>query len=167
MGHEHGLIRTERLDRLALRQVDSRRQRSPRQRAVGIRRLTRLLEISGGIHFGEDRSLQLAIAGASAAQLPGLLTTVRFRCTELIYRFLREGLQRYPEQQMRLPLEPIQNDSHPYPVEIDLPPWTVERDVDFRRWLFGYGAEVVIESPAALRQEHQRRAEAVTALYRN
>lgn len=167
VGHEHGLIRTERLDRLALRQVDSSRQRCPRQRAVGIRRLTRLLEISGGIHFGENRSLQLAIAGASAAQLPGLLTTVRFRCTELIYRFLREGLQRYPQQQMRLPLEPNQNDSHPYPVEIDLPPWTVERDVDFRRWLFGYGAEVVIESPAALRQEHQRRAEAVAALYRN
>ena len=52
-------------------------------------------------------------------------------------------------------------------MEIDRPPWTVERDVDFRRWLFGYGAEVVIERPAPLRQEHQRRAEAVAALYRN
>jgi hypothetical protein len=58
-------------------------------------------------------------------------------------------------------LEPLSDPTHPYPVEIDLPPWTVKRDVDFRRWLFGYGAEVVIERPAPLRQEHQRRAEAV------
>jgi len=31
--------------------------------------------------------------------------------------------------------------------------------------LFGYGAEVVIETPQALCEEHRRQAEAVTALY--
>ncbi len=184
VGHRHGLIRTERLDRLALRQVDSSARRPLEQRRRSLERLTRLMELSGGIHFGDDAALQQMLCRSDPADLRALLTTVRFRCTARIYRFLREGLQRYPRQQLRLSkplpgerwqqperapvlLEPIAGDGHPYPVEIDLPPWTVARDVDFRRWLFGYGAEVVIETPAALRQEHQRRAQAVVALYQD
>ena len=31
------------------------------------------------------------------------------------------------------------NDTHPYPVELDLPPWTMEHDIDLRNWLFGFG----------------------------
>jgi hypothetical protein len=50
-------------------------------------------------------------------------------------------------------------------VEIDLPPWTVARDVDFRRWLFGYGAAVLIELPATLRSEQQYQCQATLLLY--
>ena len=39
------------------------------------------------------------------------------------------------------------------------------RDVDFRRWLFGYGADVLIERPELLRAEHHDRSMAVAALY--
>jgi hypothetical protein len=46
-------------------------------------------------------------------------------------------------------------DTHPYPVEIDLPQWTVARDVDLRNWLFGLGAGIRVEAPAELRAEHQ------------
>jgi hypothetical protein len=182
IGHDHGLIRTERLDRLALRQVESGFRRAPEQRAESVRRLARLMELSGGIYFGYDAALQQQLAGAPTGDLYGLLTTVRFRCTERVYRFLREGLQRYPLNQMRfskplpvdrwrqppkapLVLEPISGDPHPFPVELDLPPWTVARDVDFRRWLFGYGADVVIERPQELLMEHARRAYAVMASY--
>jgi len=182
VGRERGLIRTERLDRLALRQVDAGFTRPAQQRANGAERLARLLELSGGIYFGEDLQAQEQLCMASLEQLPALLTTVRFRCTPRVYRFLREGLKRYPLSQMRLSkplpdeawrqpvaapvvLEPLAQESHPYPVEIDLPPWTLARDVDFRRWVFGYGAEVVIETPQALCEEHRRQAEAVTALY--
>jgi hypothetical protein len=56
-------------------------------------------------------------------------------------------------------------DSHPYPLEIDLPPWTLAADVDFRRWLFGFGAGVRIETPLALAEEHSDRGAAVAALY--
>ena len=112
--------------------------------------------------------MQEQLSEASPEELSAFLTTVRFRCTLRIYRFLREGLQRYPISQMRLSkplpgdcwrqpnkaplfLQPIEGDTHPFPIEIDLPPWTVARDVDFRRWLFGYGEEVRIESPEELR----------------
>jgi len=183
VGHERGLIRTERLDRLALRQVDSGFLRSPEKRAEGLRHLARLMELSGGIYFGDDVGSQEQLCVASPEELSTLLTTVRFRCTLRVYRFLREGLQRYPLSQMRLSkplpgdrwrqpakaplvLEPIQGDTHPFPVEIDLPPWTVARDVDFRRWLFGYGSDVLLEGPLNLQQEHVERAEALVARYR-
>jgi len=183
VGHERGLIRTERLDRLALRQVDSGFRRTPEQRADAVRRLARLMELSGGIYFGDDVALQEQLSEANAEQLAELLTTVHFRCTLRVYRFLREGLQRYPLSQMRLSkplpgdrwrqpakaqlvLQPIEGDAHPFPIEIDLPPWTVGGDVDFRRWLFGYGADVMLEAPFHLRQEHLERAEALIASYR-
>ena len=55
------------------------------------------------------------------------------------------------------------SDSHPYPVELDLPSWTVQRDVDLRNWLFGFGAGVRIESPDVLRQELVQRCEEAMA----
>ena len=45
---------------------------------------------------------------------------------------------------------------HPYPLEIDLPRWVLERDPELRRWLFAYGPALRIEAPAALVAEHQR-----------
>ena len=53
----------------------------------------------------------------------------------------------------------------PYPVELDLPPWTVERNIDLRNWLFGFGAGIRFESPSELRQEHQERLQAALAVY--
>ncbi|MBM5816131.1 MAG: WYL domain-containing protein, partial [Cyanobacteria bacterium K_Offshore_surface_m2_239] len=55
-------------------------------------------------------------------------------------------------------------DSHPYPVELDLPPWTLERDIDLCTWLFAFGAGIRIEAPAELRQEHQERLQAALAV---
>ena len=57
------------------------------------------------------------------------------------------------------------NDTHPYPVELDLPPWTMERDIDLRNWLFGFGAGIRIDSPQALRDEHRQKLETALAVY--
>jgi hypothetical protein len=54
--------------------------------------------------------------------------------------------------------------SHPYPVELDLPPWTVAADIDLRSRLFAFGGGIRIEQPDALRQELvQRCQEAIAA----
>ena len=45
------------------------------------------------------------------------------------------------------------SDTHPYPVELDLPLWTVAADIDLRSWLFAFGGGIRIESPYVLRQE--------------
>ena len=40
-------------------------------------------------------------------------------------------------------LEMIKDDPYPYPVEIDLPSWTVKNDNDFRRWLLGFREGII------------------------
>jgi len=55
-------------------------------------------------------------------------------------------------------------DSHPHPVEIDLPPWILARGIALRRWLFSHGSAIRIEAPEALRQEQQGQALEVLAL---
>jgi predicted kinase len=171
VGHEQGLIRSERLDRLASPPSHGGLRRSPDEHAASLTRLERLLHHSGGIYFGADLEQQLAIASPSAQRRSQALITLRFCCAHWAFAFIREGLQRYPIEHTRFSrpqpgdtwwhhpkaphvLEPGPADSsHPYPVELDLPPWTVAADIDLRSWLFAFGGGIRIESPDALRQE--------------
>jgi predicted kinase len=178
-----GLIRCERLDRLALRRSQRGNRRSDEAHSQALRRLELLLHHSGGIYFGSDLHAQLRLASPNPRLRARQLVTLRFCCQGWCFAFIREGLQRYPIEHTRfsrpLPgdtwwhhpnaphvLEPgPATDSHPYPVELDLPLWTVEHDIDLRTWLFGFGAGIRIESPAALRDEHQQKLEAALAVY--
>jgi predicted kinase len=162
IGRREGLIRTERLDRLGWRRVDVDLTRPVEARQRAAQRLAQLMAICGGIYFGDDLDGQLAVLSGDPQRRQPWMRTVRFHCTAVVFSFLREGLQRFPLEQLRLArplpsdswvphpmaphvLEPNADDSHPYPVEVDVPVWTAERDVDFRRWLGGYGEGVVIE----------------------
>ena len=178
-----GLIRSERLDRLALRRSERRTRRTDEAHAQALQRLEQLLHHSGGIYFGHDLQAQLRLASPNARMRARHLVTLRFCCQGWAFAFIREGLQRYPIEHTRfskpLPgehwwhhpnaphgLEPgSPTDTHPYPVELDLPPWTVERDIDLRNWLFGFGAGIRIDTPVALRQEHRQKLEAALAVY--
>jgi hypothetical protein len=171
IGQEQGLIRSERLDRLALRRAEAGFSRSPELHGAALSRLERLLHHSGGIYFGGDLQQQLAIASPSAQQRSQALVCLRFCCAPWAFAFIREGLQRYPIEHTRFSkplsaddwwhhpkaphvLEPGPVDaSHPYPVELDLPPWTVAADIDLRSWLFAFGGGIRIERPDALREE--------------
>jgi len=170
VGHEQGLIRSERLDRLASPPSNGDLRRSPEEHAAALSRLERLLHHSGGIYFGSDLEQQLAIASPSAQRRSQALVTLRFCCAPWAFAFIREGLQRYPIEHTRFSkpltgdswwhhpkaphvLEPGPSDSHPYPVELDLPLWTVAADIDLRSWLFAFGGGIRIESPDVLRQE--------------
>ena len=171
VGHGQGLIRSERLDRLALRSGDGGFRRGSEEHSAALVRLERLLHHSGGIYFGADREQQLAIASPSAQRRNQALVTLRFCCAPWAFAFIREGLQRYPIEHIRFSrplagdswwhhpkaphvLEPgTASDTHPYPVELDLPPWTVAADIDLRSWLFAFGGGIRIESPDVLRQE--------------
>jgi hypothetical protein len=157
-------------------------RRSSDEHAAAVNRLECLLHRSGGIYFGADLEPQLAIASPSAQRRSQALVTLRFCCAPWAFAFIREGLQRYPIEHTRfsrpLPgdswwhhpkaphvLEPGAADSsHPYPVELDLPSWSVAADIDLRSWLFAFGGGIRIESPDALRQELlQRCREAIGA----
>ncbi|MFM7361061.1 MAG: hypothetical protein ACKO6F_02090 [Cyanobium sp.] len=141
-----------------------------------------MLHQSGGIYFGNDLKSQLRLASPNARIRARQLVTLRFCSQGWCFAFLREGLQRYPIEHTRLSrplpgdtwwfhpkaphvLEPgPPADTHPYPVELDLPSWTVAADIDLRTWLFGFGAGIRIESPPELRLEHQERLQAALAV---
>jgi predicted kinase len=194
IGQEHGLIRCERLDRLALQGASTRSgslrsgpsdglRRSPERQHAALQRLERLLHHSGGIHFGDDIKAQLALASTSPRARAGVLQTLRFSATPWAYAFLREGMGRYPREQVRfsrpLPgdswwhhpeaphvLEPNDpTDSHPYPLELDLPSWTLAADIDLRTWLYGFGEGIRVEAPAELRDELVTRCRAMLAAH--
>ena len=194
IGQEHGLIRCERLDRLALQSTSPRSgslhsgpsdglRRSPERQQAALQRLERLLHHSGGIHFGDDIKAQLALASSSPRARSGVLQTLRFSATPWAFAFLREGMGRYPREQVRfsrpLPgdcwwhhpdaphlLEPnAPTDSHPYPLELDLPSWTIAADIDLRTWLYGFGEGIRVEAPTALRQELVSRCRAMLAAH--
>ena len=170
---EPGLLKTERIDRIALRRIDNSKIRNRKDRDKALRKVQKLVEISGSIYFGETVEEQIAVLKSSEENIKKLLITVRFRTTEKIFLFLREELQRYPLNQMRLAkgskkvfyenweepesgnfvLEMIKDDPYPYPVEIDLPSWTVKNDNDFRRWLLGFREGIIIESPTEFVEE--------------
>jgi predicted kinase len=178
---EQGLIRCERLDRLALRRSERGNRRSDDTHAEALKRLELLLHHSGGIFFGDDLEAQLRLCHPRSRDRE--LRTLRFCCQGWCFAFIREGLQRYPIEHTRLSrplpgdtwwhhpkaphvLEPgSPADSHPYPVELDLPSWTVGADIDLRSWLFAFGAGIRIEAPAELRQEHQERLQSALAVY--
>jgi predicted kinase len=180
-----GLIRSERIDRLALRRSERGNRRGDDAHARALRRLELLLHHSGGIHFGDNLAAQLKLCSPNPRQRARALQTLRFCCQSWSFAFIREGLQRYPIEHTRFSrplsgdlwwhhpraphvLEPgSAADSHPYPVELDLPAWTVASDIDLRNWLFGFGAGVRIEQPEALREEHRRKLESALAVYQS
>jgi hypothetical protein len=125
----------------------------------------------------------LALASSSPRTRAGVLQTLRCSATPWAFAFLREGMGRYPREQVRfsrpLPgdswwhhpdaphvLEPnAPSDSHPYPLELDLPSWTIAADIDLRTWLYGFGEGIRVESPSALREELVNRCRAMLAAH--
>ena len=183
VGREEGLIRSERIDRLALRRSERGNRRSEEAHLQALKRLELLLHHSGGIYFGDNLEAQLLLCSPNARIRAKQLMTLRFCCQGWCFAFIREGLQRYPIEHTRFSrpltgdtwwhhpkaphvLEPgSPADTHPYPVELDLPVWSLERDIDLRNWLFGFGAGIRIEAPLALREEHQQKLQAALEVY--
>ena len=108
--------------------------------------------------------------------------TLRFCCTPQVFQLIREEPNRFPPEHTaystpipghsswsqgpldRLAPNPATG-SHPYPVELLLPRWTLESDWDLRAWLFRWGDGIRIESPEALREQHLQQARGVVELY--
>lgn len=180
IGTTEGLIRTLRVDRLVLHGHDGniiRSQESQHQRAMA--RLERLLHVCGGLWFGNDLTAQLAVMALAPTDA---YDTLRFSCTPRVFQLIREEPNRFPSEHTAYS-KPIPGhsswnqgrldtlapnpatDSHPYPVELLLPRWTLQEDWDLRTWLFRWGAGVRIESPQSLREQHLQQACGVVELY--
>ena len=178
-----GLIRSERIDRLALRRSEQGNRRSDEAHSQALRRLELLLHHSGGIYFGSDLKTQLRLASPNARIRAKQLVTLRFCCQGWCFAFIREGLQRsrsstpaspspWPASTGGITPTPRTCWSPAAPMtptlirmELDLPPWTMKRDIGLRNWLFSFGAGIRIDSSEALRDEHRQKLETALAVY--
>ena len=181
------LLTVTRLDRIQLISAKLPQQRSLAELQRSQQRLEHLCRRTGGIFLGDNHQQQAELAEDKLSETKiqqlirkGTLAQVRFRCSPRIYAFIRSGNKRYPAEQMLLSgplagdawelsdaaLQADPSDSlHPYPVELILPAWTVANDIDFRRWLFGFGGELKIEAPETLRDEHRAYGQGIASLY--
>lgn len=163
-----GLIRILRLDRLVLLNEDGNTRRSTEQEhEQALERLQRLQLVCGGLYFGESIDDQLAVmtppSGRSVKPPWGVL---RFSCTPQVFQLIQEEPRRFLQEHtahQSLAPNPA-GDSHPHPVEIRLPTWTLERDWDLRNWLFRWGAGIRIEQPLELRELQLQQAREVVTL---
>jgi predicted kinase len=179
-----GLIRVLRLDRLVLTKEDGNVRRSSEQEhAHALERLERLMDVCGGVYFGESIEDQLAVMGPLLGRsVKPPYQVLRFSCTPWVFNLIKETPRRYPLEHIafskaiqgddskdpntRCILTPNPaGDSHPYPVEFRLPHWTVEHDWDLHNWLFRWGAGIRIEQPISLRQKQLQQAQEVVDLY--
>ena len=135
----------------------------------------------GGAEGSDNAQAQ---APAARRAIPGSdwFDTLRFSCTPQVFQLIREEPNRFPPEHTaysrpipgqsswsQAPLDSLApnpaTDSHPYPVELLLPRWTLESDWDLRSWLFRWGAGVRVESPQSLREQHLQQARGVVELY--
>ena len=182
--NKKGLIETVRLDRISLRRIDTNQVRSDSESNKRINDLNKLIEISGGIYFGNNIDEQIKILNSNEDQLKQNLSTLRFRAKSHIYKFLREGLQRYPSNQIRISepdpnenwrppenainnfsLKRLENDDFPFPIEIDIPFWTLDADIDFKRWILGFRDGIKVESPEVFLDEIKKTYKDLNKLY--
>jgi predicted kinase len=182
IGQTEGLLACQRIDQLGLRRIESGSCRSQPSHAAALLRGETLQHSCGSLEFGGSLQAQQAVCGGPSKQRAKAMGTLRLSCDATAFALLREEVRRFPAAAVRLSrplpgdgvlsplgeqaeLLPCSRSSHPYPVEIDLPLWTLERDQDLRRWLYALGGGVRIEAPLNLQQEHQRWLRCALAAY--
>lgn len=163
---EDGLLRFERLDRLALIGVGEKTLLTAAERAQALRRLMQLQRASYGLYLGESVVAQRAF-------LRGQKEPVAVLCelwfSDRVFRFVSEGSQRFGGQQQMSPrldgaamtraeketifcLSKTGDAQFPNRMQVRVPVWVVDGDVDFRRWILGFGGQVKVIAPESLQE---------------
>ncbi|WP_204138290.1 AAA family ATPase [Halomicronema sp. CCY15110] len=179
-GPEAGLLQFERLDRL-FRGLPQPQQRSLSAQRHSLQRLHRLQSAGGGLYLGRSVQLQQQFLSTDPEQQKAASTQVELWCTDKIFAFISEGTQRFPTDQMQMSVRlnghrsshdtlfclPKSQDHHyPNRLVLTLPVWSCE-DIDLRRWIIGFGAEVKVIAPPELQQQIVHIAQKLSVLYQN
>ncbi|NEQ44323.1 MAG: WYL domain-containing protein [Leptolyngbya sp. SIOISBB] len=167
LGYERladNLLRYERLDRLEIVQdAGFSRPRSSQDKAR--RRLKKLYEASYGVYLGNSAIEQQKFLSPDPEQRAEVTVNCELWFNDAIFRFISEGTQRFPCQMSpRLPdavmtesektsiftLPKTGNPVFPNRLKADFPRWILTDDVDFKRWILGFGGQVRVVAPEFL-----------------
>ncbi|MDX2273545.1 MAG: WYL domain-containing protein [Cyanobacteriota bacterium] len=176
-GKKHGLMRFERLDRLFLH-LRHCAERSRKEQLAALERLHKLYDVSAGIFLGNDPRLQSQILSRHPEERQKAQFTLELWFSDRIFPFVSEGTRRFRYQHMSprisgssrpqslFSLPPTGDPQFPHRLKVVLPLWSLE-NVDLKRWILGFGGEVLVISPEPLRQMIQTTGLAISALYRD
>ncbi|WP_279611573.1 WYL domain-containing protein [Thermostichus vulcanus] len=176
-GEKQGLMRFERMDRLFLHQRQGAK-RSRKEQLAALERLHKLYDVSAGIFLGNDPHLQRQILSRYPEERQKAQFTLELWFSDRIFPFVSEGTRRFKYQHMSprisgssrpqslFNLPPTGDRRFPHRLKVVLPLWSLE-DVDLKRWILGFGGEVLVISPEPLRNMIQTTGLAISALYRD
>lgn len=173
LGYEQlldGLLRYERLDRLELLQMGGFIHRRASQ-ARAQRNLRKLYAGSYGIHLGKNAADQQKYLSSDPAQRSEVEVSCELWFSDTIFRFISEGTQRFACQMSpRLPdaamterekrsiftLPKTGHPTFPNRLRARFPRWVLTEDVDFKRWLLGFGGHLRVAAPQFLADDIQK-----------
>ncbi|MBF2056383.1 MAG: WYL domain-containing protein [Cyanobacterium sp. T60_A2020_053] len=174
-GIDKGLFKFERLDRLFLgRKTD--KLRDVKQQVNALNKLQELYQASGGIFLGNNVKWQkeyLDKKQRSKAEI-----TIELWFNDYIFKFISEGTNRFPLQQMKMSpplhktnhkkppftLKKTEDKNYPNRFQVKLPLWSLE-DIDLLRWIVGFGGQVKVINPPELVNKVKKLGEDISLLY--
>jgi predicted kinase len=179
-GPQQRLLQFERLDRL-FRGRPQPRHRHRRQQETALARLHRLFWATGSLYLGQRVSDQDQYLSAEPEQMAAVTTQLELWCTDTIFQFISEGTQRFQPDQMRMSprltaashlpdplfcLPPSPDPHYPHRFQVRLPGWALEA-TDLHRWILGFGDQVKVVAPAALRDQIKTLGAGIAGVYRD
>ncbi|MEH2131115.1 MAG: WYL domain-containing protein [Nostoc sp.] len=178
-GKYAGLFRFERLDRLFVGQYQGR-FRSQEEQEKSLQKLQKLSAASAGIFLGYSASDQRQFLSNDKQELSQVCVTVELWFNDFIFRFITEGTKRFPAKQMKMSppvegrrlmlpksifcLKKTTNRQFPNRFRLVLPKWYLG-DVEFLRWIVGFGGNVKVVQPEELIVKVKGIGEAILAVY--
>lgn len=176
---EDGLLRYERLDRLEIVQVGNfTRPKTVQTRAR--RNLKRLYEASYGLYLGDSAIDQQKLLSSDPSQRSEIELVCELWFSDKIFRFISEGTQRFPcqmsprltgaamtesEKKSIFVLPRTDNPTLPNRLQARLPRWVLTHDVDFKRWILGFGGNARVITPEFLANDIQAAGREILQVY--
>ncbi|MDF5706670.1 MAG: WYL domain-containing protein [Nostoc sp. S4] len=178
-GKYAGLFRFERLDRLFIGQPQTK-VRSREEQEKSLDKLQKLAAASGGIFLGYDASDQRQFLSHNKQECSQVCVTIELWFNDAIFRFIAEGTKRFPARQMKMSppveggrfklpksifcLKRTTDKQFPNCFRLILPKWYIN-DVEFLRWIVGFGGHVKVAQPEKLRLKVKETGKAIARIY--
>jgi len=174
-GVNKGLFKFERLDRLFLCRK-THQSREMKQQINALNKLQKLYQASGGIFLGNNVKLQKQYLDTKQKRKAEITMELWFN--DHIFKFISEGTNRFPSQQMKMSarlhknhetnplftLKKTEDKNFPNRFQVKLPIWSLE-DIDLLRWIVGFGGQVKVINPPELVNKVKQIGEAIALLY--
>lgn len=182
-GDKKGLFAFARIDRIRFQQVNTQRDINEQKKALD--KLHKLYDASAGIYLGDDVAKQRQYLDSQQGKK--LNVTVILYATELAFKFICEGNQRFQKIEMSLPdwlkgtsyerkalatrdrgiFKLDQNiPPYQYTIKVTVPEWSL-MDIDLIRWISGWGKEVKVIEPQSLVDRIYSIGEGITNIYQD